>query len=138
MEKSKDYNFSYSGLKTSVLYKIRDLKAAGIKLTDEVINEVAYAFQEAAIDVLVQKTMRAAKEFRVKTVLLSGGVSANKLLRSELHKKTAEVGLKYSQPLLEYTGDNAAMIAVAGYFNYLKNKRGNLKSVEMDANLGFK
>lgn len=147
MEKSKDYNFSYSGLKTSVLYKVKDLEKSGIKLTPAIVNEICYEFQKAAVDVLVQKTMRAAGEFEVKSILLSGGVSANKLLRSELQKNATEAGIKYFQPPIEYTTDNAAMIAVAGYFTYLKNnpalfKRGgasktDYNSVRMDANLGF-
>jgi len=147
MEKSKDFNFSYSGLKTSVLYKVRELENSGVKLTSSIINEIAHAFQKAAIDVLVQKTMRAAKEFNVKSVLLSGGVSANELLRSELKKNTTEAGIKYFQPPMEYTTDNAVMIAVAGYFEYKKNnpalskksgaRKTPLSGVKMDANLGF-
>ncbi len=137
MEKSKNFNFSYSGLKTAVLYLLRDLKAAGIMLTDDVIDEIAHEFQKAAIDVLIQKTIRAAKEYKVKSILLSGGVSANKLLREELHHNATEAGLKYFQPPMEYTTDNATMIAVAGYFASLKNKKAP-KGVVMDANLGFK
>lgn len=137
MINSKNYNFSYSGLKTSVLYKIKDLEKSGIKLTPAIVNEICYEFQKAAIDVLIQKTMRAAKEFKVKSVLLSGGVSANKLLRSELQKNSTEAGVRYFQPPMEYTGDNAAMIAVAGYFTYLRNKKENYKYAKMDANLGF-
>ncbi len=138
MINSKNYNFSYSGLKTAVLYKIRDLKNSGTKISPAVVNEICYEFQKAAVDVLIQKTMRAAKEFGVKSVLLSGGVSANKLLRSELQKNSAEAGIKYFQPPMEYTTDNAAMIAVAGYFTYLGNKKTPYGGVKMDANLGFK
>ena len=112
MEKSKDYNFSYSGLKTAVLYKIRELKEAGVEMNEEVVNEICHAFQEAAINVLIQKTVRAAKEFSVKAIWLSGGVSANSLLRDRLANAAAELKIPYSQPLLEYTGDNAAMIAL--------------------------
>ena len=135
MEKSKNYNFSYSGLKTSVLYKVKDLENSGIKLTPNIVNEICHEFQKAAIDVLIQKTMRAAEEFGVKSILLSGGVSANSLLRSNLNRVAAEAGIKYFQPELEYTGDNAAMIAIAGYFNY--KTKTKLSSAEMDANLGF-
>lgn len=147
MINSKNYDFSYSGLKTSVLYKIKDLENSGIKMTPAVVNEICHEFQKAAIDVLIQKTMRAAKEFKVKSILLSGGVSANSLLRSDLNRATTEAGLKYFQPPMEYTGDNATMIAVAGYFNYLKNnpalskksgaRKIQLNGVKMDANLGF-
>ncbi|MEK7121679.1 MAG: tRNA (adenosine(37)-N6)-threonylcarbamoyltransferase complex transferase subunit TsaD, partial [Patescibacteria group bacterium] len=153
MEHSKNFNFSYSGLKTAVLYKIRDLEKEGVKLNDAVVNEICYEFQNAAIDVLIQKTMRAAKEYKVKSILLSGGVSANSLLRLNLNRAAAELGVKYFQPRLEYTGDNAAMIAVAGYyisekFTPLLSARAGFKvkseklktdfrSVKMDANLAF-
>ena len=137
MEHSKDFNFSYSGLKTAVLYLLRDLKTAGIKLTDNVVNEIAHEFQEAALDVLVKKTMKAAGKYKVKSILLSGGVSANKVLRKRLEKECVELGINYSCPPMEYTTDNAAMIAVAGYFSYLKNKKTALRAVKMDANLGL-
>lgn len=143
MAKSKDYNFSYSGLKTAVLYLLRDMKTK--KLTKRIKSDVAASFQKAAIEVLVQKTLRAAKEYKVKAILLSGGVSANKLLRHELRIASAEASVKYIEPAMAYTTDNAAMIAVAGYFQSLKNKKtppffkkrgtADWKSVKMDANL---
>ncbi len=136
MAKSKNYDFSYSGLKTAVLYLLRDLK---LENPDEQTRaDIAASFQKAAIDVLVQKTIRAAKEYKVKSILLSGGVSANKLLRENLHKTATEAGLKYFQPPMEYTTDNATMIAVAGYFTSLNNKKAPISGVKMDANLGFK
>ena len=134
---SKDYNFSFSGLKTAVLYKIRDLKKEGIEINDAVINEIAHAFQEAAVDVLVQKTIRAAREHGISSVLLSGGVSANTLLRAELKTATEKSGLIFSCPPLIYTGDNAVMIALAGYFAYKKDDKADWKTVDMHANLGF-
>ena len=139
MEKSKDYNFSYSGLKTAVLYKIRELKEAGVEMNEEVVNEICHAFQEAAINVLIQKTVRAAKEFSVKAIWLSGGVSANSLLRDRLANAAAELKIPYSQPLLEYTGDNAAMIALAGHISWNKasKKTADWRSIQMQANLRF-
>ncbi len=139
MIKSKNYNFSYSGLKTSVLYKIRDLEKDGIKITKDVKNEICYEFQKAAIDVLIKKTIQAAKEYKAKSIFLSGGVSANRVLRLNLNIAAKELGINYSQPELEYTGDNAAMIALAGYFSTKNKKSQKLSwdSIEMDANLGF-
>ena len=84
MIKSKDYNFSYSGLKTAVLYKIRDLEKTGAKITDRVKNEICHEFQKAATEVLIKKTIQAAKEYKAKSIFLSGGVSANELLRLNL------------------------------------------------------
>ncbi|OGN08045.1 MAG: tRNA (adenosine(37)-N6)-threonylcarbamoyltransferase complex transferase subunit TsaD [Candidatus Yanofskybacteria bacterium RIFCSPHIGHO2_01_FULL_45_42] len=142
MIKSKDFNFSYSGLKTSVLYKVRELKENKTKLTDSVVNEICYEFQKAAIEVLVQKTLKAAAQFKTKAVLLSGGVSANKYLREELSKNCAKAGIRYFQPAMEYTGDNATMIACAGYFRYAQipttsRNKFSWKSIKMDANLSL-
>jgi len=154
MINSKNYNFSYAGLKTSVLYKVRDLKAAGIKImartsgrhpgqndpgTDDIINEICYEFQNAALDVLIYKTIKAAQEYKVKSIFLSGGVSANKELRRRLENEAKKMKINYSQPEFEYTTDNAAMIAAAGYFNYQNNKKIKTAydAVKMKANLGF-
>lgn len=139
MINSKNFNFSYAGLKTSVLYKVRDLKNIGVKLTSSVISQICYEFQKAALDVLIVKTIKAAQEYKVKSLFLSGGVSANKELRKRLEVEARKLKIKYSQPKMEYTGDNAAMIAVAGYFNFIKNKKLQVAydAVEMDANLGF-
>ncbi|MEK7138746.1 MAG: tRNA (adenosine(37)-N6)-threonylcarbamoyltransferase complex transferase subunit TsaD, partial [Patescibacteria group bacterium] len=136
---SKNYDFSYAGLKTAVLYKVRDLKNAGIKLTDKLVNEICYEFQNAALDVLISKTVKAAQEYKARSIFLSGGVSANKELRERLRAKSKELGTHYSCPPLEYTTDNAAMIAVAGYFSSRNKNLQDLTwdKVEMDANLGF-
>jgi N6-L-threonylcarbamoyladenine synthase len=136
----KNYDFSYSGLKTAVLYLLRDLNLK--KIDEQTKADIASSFQKAAFKVLLEKTVRAAKEYNVRSIFLSGGVSANKYLRRELEKAARELKVNYSQPELEYTGDNAAMIAAAGYINYIKIKNSKLKipgwkSVEMDANLGF-
>ena len=107
----KNYDFSFSGLKTSVLYYLRDNKNC-----DEV--DVAASFEQAAVDCLVTKTIRAAKNFGAKTILLGGGVAANKKLREELEKKiNGELpGAKLFLPTHALTGDNALMIALAAVF----------------------
>ena len=145
MAKSKDFNFSYSGLKTAVLYLLRDLE----KNVDEKNKaDIAASFQEAATKVLIQKTIAAARKYEVKSIFLSGGVSANNLLRLKLETAAKKIGVKYSQPAFEYTGDNAAMIALAGWFQYVKNppslklRRAGIdnftwSSVQMDANISF-
>ena len=156
MLKLKNFDFSYSGLKTAVLYLIRDIvtKSPSTKfraspstssgqhrLSAKQKADVAASFQKSATEVLVIKTVRAAKQYGVKSILLSGGVSANETLRIELKKNAEQNGFKYFQPLVEYTGDNAAMIALAGYFNYLTNKKSlsfySWSKIDMDANLGF-
>jgi len=165
MIKSKDFNFSYSGLKTAVLYLLRDLKLK--KIDSQTKADIASSFQKSACEVLLRKTIKAAQTYKVKSIHLSGGVSANKYLRENLQRKTKELGLSYSQPEFEYTGDNAAMIALAGYFVTRRGASTSLApfrprslrsqgslltpaspkrkkpqdltwdSVEMDSNLGF-
>ncbi|HUO75812.1 MAG TPA: tRNA (adenosine(37)-N6)-threonylcarbamoyltransferase complex transferase subunit TsaD [Candidatus Paceibacterota bacterium] len=129
---SGDSDFSYSGLKTAVLYLIRDL---GGELTGKQKADIAASFQAAAIDVLIGKTSRAATMLGVHALLLSGGVSANTLLRSRLRELGTQLRLPVFIPDLAWTGDNAAMIAVAGFFAARKEKTVSWETVVMDANL---
>ncbi len=139
MINSKDYNFSFSGLKTAVLYKLKELGA----LTSEMKAEMAHEFQQAVIDVLIKKTIRAAKEYKVKTIILGGGVAANKELRRQVKEVAYNCSSRYVLNLLipemEFTGDNAAMIALAAYFCAFKNKKiGNGQNIVADSNLRLK
>lgn len=132
MMHSKDFNFSFSGLKTSVLYLVRDLKVP----LESVRAEIAHEAQEAIVDVLVSKTMKAAEKYQPKSILLAGGVSANKLLRSRLQELCSMLHVSCHMPAMQYTTDNAAMIACAAYF---RTKNYNLKAesfpdVEPNAN----
>lgn len=133
---SKNYNFSFSGLKTSVLYLVRDLlkEKGSTKLDPKTVSNIAASTQEAIVDVLVKKTVQAAKEYKVKCIMLSGGVSANKLLRKRLTSEGEKLNLKVSLPKPEFTTDNAAMIAMAGYFNYKKKHKYDWNKVEANAN----
>lgn len=117
----KNFDFSFSGLKTAVLYYLRDHKE-----TDRA--EVAKAFEEAAVQVLVHKTILAAGDIKAKSVLLSGGVSANSRLRAVFSKKCRENKLEFHVADSAYNTDNAAMIAVAAYINILKGKKYPLKA----------
>lgn len=116
-----EYEFSFSGLKTAVLYYLRDH-------TDANRADIAASFQQAAVDVLVAKTIRAAKQFGAKSVLLSGGVASNKLLRKTLGKESEKIGCSFFVPDLKYNQDNAAMIAVAGYMTHLRKKSARGRS----------
>lgn len=132
MINSKDYNFSFSGLKTAVLYFLRDhSRAAKSKIGKAA---VAKEFQDAVVDVLVQKTIRAAKEYKAKTVLLGGGVAANRLLRRELVKNLQKELPKAEcwMPNVALAGDNALMIALAAYFS---GKKKAPNAVGANANL---
>lgn len=139
MINSNDYNFSFSGLKTAVLYLYNDLiKKYPIS---KIRPALAYEIQNAIVEVLVSKTLKAVKKFQPKTVMIAGGVAANKKLREELALKIAPRKITFLAPDFSYTTDNAAMIAAAGYFSYLKKSAGwrtNLdswKKIEADANL---
>ncbi len=138
---SKDFNFSFSGLKTAVLYLLRDLKEKGVEINDQTKADIASSFQESAVDVLVQKTIHSAREYGVSTIMLSGGVSANTLLRNKLKNVTEKEGLVFSCPPLVYTGDNAVMIALAGYFANKHDPDASVgaswQTIEMQPNLGF-
>ncbi|MEK7579804.1 MAG: tRNA (adenosine(37)-N6)-threonylcarbamoyltransferase complex transferase subunit TsaD [Patescibacteria group bacterium] len=138
MINSGNYNFSFSGLKTSVLYKLREFEEKKIKLDENLINQICREFQQAVIDVLVKKTVSAAKNFKAKSIFLSGGVSANKLLRKTLEKEAKKMGVAYSQPDFQYTGDNAAMIALAGFYKFKNKGAKKLKEIKAEPNLKIK
>jgi len=106
------HNFSFSGLKTAVRYHLDDHPADA---TDRAAD-VAASFQAAVVDVLCSKTLRAAQEFGTHTVALAGGVSANSSLRSELHRRGAQLGIDVLVPPLAYCTDNAAMIAAVAFY----------------------
>jgi N6-L-threonylcarbamoyladenine synthase len=108
---SGDYDFSLSGLKTAVLRHVKGERAAG-RAVDPA--DLAASFQEAIVDVQVAKTVAAAKEHGVGTVLLGGGVVANTRLRERMEKAGAEAGLDVRFPSLPLCTDNGAMIAAAG------------------------
>ena len=113
--KEDDYNFSFSGLKSSVINLHHKATLNGEELNK---NNLAASFQEAVIDVLSSKTLKAAKEYQVKQVIVAGGVAANKGLREHLKEIMAEQKIKFSVPEFKYCTDNAAMIAAAAYWQY--------------------
>lgn len=111
------YDFSFSGLKSAVINLHNKCKERNETLN---YNDLACSFQEAVIDVLVSKTIMAAKEFNAKQVLIAGGVAANKGLRSKMKEEMDKIGVKLTVPSIKNCTDNAAMIGVAGYFQDLK------------------
>ncbi|MBI5353175.1 MAG: tRNA (adenosine(37)-N6)-threonylcarbamoyltransferase complex transferase subunit TsaD [Chloroflexi bacterium] len=117
------YDFSFSGLKTAVLYEVRDLKKKSHTLP---VADLAASFQKAVIDVLFKKTMNAAREFGAKEILVAGGVSANRPLRQTFKAQTE---FPVHIPPLALCTDNAAMIASAGYFRFAL---GHTSQMDMD------
>jgi N6-L-threonylcarbamoyladenine synthase len=107
-----DFDFSFSGLKTAVLYLVRDMGT----LSDQTKMAIAREFEDAAVEVLVKKTLAAAKKYKAKSIIVGGGVAANKELRTQLSGAAAEFGIPITFPTKALSTDNAAMIALAGYF----------------------
>ena len=107
---SNGLDFSFSGLKTAVLYLVRKQK----KLTKEIKADIAYAFEDSITDVLVKKTIQALKQEGLKRVIISGGVGANKTLREKIIAECNQNEFEYFFPDLTFCTDNGAMIALAG------------------------
>ena len=107
----KNYNFSFAGLKTAVMYALRD---GSLDVNDpQTVADVCFSFQNAAVDVLVAKTVRAAKEFGAASITLAGGVAANKKLRADLATAAKKLGVQFSVPDFSMCTDNAVMIGNA-------------------------
>lgn len=126
------YDFSFSGLKSAVINTVHNANQRGESIAPQ---DLAASFQDSVIDVLVTKTVKAAREHEVKQVLLAGGVAANKGLRARLEKEFAEMeGIALIIPPLSLCTDNAAMIAAAGTIAYEQGKRATLA---LNANPGL-
>ncbi len=113
------YNYSFSGLKTSFLYLLRDKIKENPNFVEDNINDLCASLQRTIVEILMNKLLKAAKDLKINELAVAGGVSANSALR----KAFEEYALKYNWniyvPPFEFTTDNAAMIAITGYFKYL-------------------
>ncbi|MDB5013659.1 MAG: O-sialoglycoprotein endopeptidase [Daejeonella sp.] len=116
----KDLNFSFSGLKTSIMYFVRDKQKADPNFLEAHLNDVCASVQYRIVTILLNKLKKAAKLYNITTVAIAGGVSANSGLRSALRKTADENNWNIFIPEFQYCTDNAAMIAIAGYYKYLK------------------
>lgn len=125
---TSDYLFSFSGIKTAVRYYVDSLSKTEL---EKQIPAIAAGFQEAVVKVLVAKTLRAAEEYQIKTITLSGGVAANSFLRSEMKKAAESKGIAVYYPSLIFCTDNAAMIAGLGYHKF---GNGQYDNFTLDAN----
>ncbi len=113
-----NYNFSFSGIKSHVINLVHNLKQRNEELN---INDLCASFQETVSAVLVNKSLKAIKEYDAKMFIIAGGVAANKGLRKKINEKITMV--KVVVPEFKYCTDNAAMIGIAGYYQYLKTKK---------------
>ena len=115
-----EYDFSFSGLKSAVLNYLN-----GCQMKGETVNtaDVAASFQKAVIDVLVEHSVHAVRQFGFDKFAIAGGVASNSSLRAAFEKECAEKGIRFYHPSPVYCTDNAAMIGVAGYYEYIKGVR---------------
>ena len=130
----RDFDFSFSGIKTSVLYWLRDYQRSnpGSSLTRQpgLLADLCASFQAAVIDVLVEKTLRAASHTGVRELAIAGGVSANSELRKRMKAQAEQRGYRLTIPNPEYCTDNGAMVALTGY---LRLKSGVSSDTELNA-----
>jgi len=113
-------NYSFSGLKTSFLYFLRDRLKEDEHFIEKHKADLAASIQKTIINILMNKVKRAVRETGINEVAVAGGVSANSGLREAMQKASEEQGWNIYIPEFQYTTDNAAMIAIAGYFKYLE------------------
>lgn len=118
----QDLDFSYSGLKTSFLYLLRDKLKENSKFIEENLNDLCASIQHTIIEILTDKIIKAIELTKVTKIAIAGGVSANSKLREQLTSLSNEKNWKLFLPEKKYTTDNAAMIAITGYYKYLINE----------------
>lgn len=119
MIKEDNYNFSFSGLKTAVLNYLNSTRLRGEEI---VVEDVCKSFQEAVVDVLLEKSFRLAREKNMDKIVICGGVSANSRIREAFEERGSKENIKIFYPELKLCTDNAAMIASAAYYEYMAGK----------------
>lgn len=128
--KLQGYDYSFSGIKTSVLYFIQKEEKKNPNFVQENLNDLCASVQKAIVDILLQKLKKAAQDYNITEIAIAGGVSANSKLRSELQKLATKNRWNYYIPKFEYTTDNAAMIALVAQ---LKLERGDFTDLSTTA-----
>ena len=121
--KDDSYNFSFSGLKSAVINLAHNEAQRGAELNKE---NLAASFQSVAIESIITKMRKAIIEKNIKTVIVAGGVAANRGLRTAMEKLAEELNVELSIPPMKYCTDNGTMIAAAGYYAYLEGRRADL------------
>jgi len=126
MSEMKDYEFSFSGIKTSVLYFLQAQKKLNPSFIEQHMDDICASLQHTIINMLMAKLKKAAKTLNIKHIGIAGGVSANSGLRKALLEAGEQHGWKVYIPKFEYCTDNAAMIGITGYYKYLKGQFADL------------
>ena len=122
-------NFSFSGLKTSVLYFLKRELEADAKFIEKNLNDICASVQQTIVDILMEKLINAAAAYKVRQVALAGGVSANSGLRRALEEAGKDLNWETYIPPLQYCTDNAAMIGISAYFKYQRGEVSDLRSL---------
>ncbi len=125
--KDAPYDFSFSGLKTSVINLIHNIKQKGGEIPKE---DICASFRFAVVDLLVSNFIKAAKDYNVNRLVVAGGVSANSLLRKRLDEEAQKNGFTFYKPDMSVCTDNAAMVGSQGYYEYLS---GNIADLSLNA-----
>ena len=120
------FNYSFSGLKTSFLYFLRDNIAENPNFIEENKADLCASLQKTIVDILLNKLVKASKETGIKEIAIAGGVSANSGLRKGIEEMGRRRKWNTYLPPIKFTTDNAAMIAVSGYYNYLQGNTAPL------------
>ena len=123
------YDYSFSGLKTSFLYQVRDYQVANPDFISQNLNDLCASIQATIVEILLKKVKKAADDLHIKSIALAGGVSANSGLRSALQNMGKKSGWEVYIPPVQFTTDNAAMIAMAGHFSYREGRFAGLEVV---------
>jgi len=136
MISQKNYDFSFSGLKTAALYHFKKQKPK-VRTSQEYIRAIAHELQNAIVDVLVYKTIKAVQEHKIKTIILGGGVSANNQLRKQFKAKIKRelMDVECKIPDKKHSTDNALMIAITAYYKWLNSETKSWKKITVNANL---
>ena len=134
--KVNNLDFSFSGVKTSILYKVQNKLQNNPQFIEENLEDLCASIQYSIVTILIEKLQKAIQKTGIKELAIAGGVSANSYLRRELKKLAKEKKYKLYIPKFEYCTDNAAMIAISGYFKYL-NKDFASQSETPSASLIF-
>lgn len=135
--RDRKYDFTYSGLKSHVINVIHNIKQRKSIIDNQTISDISLEFQNSIIDSLVDRTCELSLELNIKKVAICGGVSANNAIKNALKAKCVQNNIKFYYPENIYCTDNAAMIASAGYYEYINGVKSPL-SLNADANLEFK